>query len=457
MSCLNTPSVLNSLEQKILDSVSADVSHVAIVGAGDGKLARAIKEKAGADVKLSLVEPRKALHGYLEDLGGAETEAWDLSWYEAQAKDKGPIDSLILYQIHEYWEGNVFTLGKMTELLSDKGTVWVSYLNCLSRRMMEHSMPPRQVNFSALTHPVRLFSSMDYASWNSYLPMLNAQLESVWGMLDKDALEFCQKQEAKQVDEPPVWEFHGMKLNVRTVADALLWGGTFIGMQFSIRKEGEQPKAPQIFGAAYSPHLYQALLLPYPEATSDESEKLRMEVEIKQWKLTEDPKLAPVVEFFLNQIEVADQVKTVLLVGAGWGKDLLLLQKKKNEWEWTGVESEAYKVEAGQELLPEGVALKAFTPGEPLPFDDASFDLVISLGYCSTVYPAMGEAMCKEMLRVANRGVYHMEDGRGPEASLALKQYSLQDVYGRLGYESVIQPVLVKGQQTGAYIVKLNK
>ncbi len=453
----NSPPILNALEEKIIEHVTDDVRHVGIVGAGDGRLARSLKDKCGEKVKISLIEPQAKLHSYLDDFKNLGSDPWNLSWYDKRVKANGPFDMLIFYQIHNYWEGNLSPLQNILGMLREGGHAWITFLNGLSRRALEHFLPPKVASYSRLIHPIRLASNTDYASWSSYLLTINAQLDAVWGLLDKDAFDLCQEKKLPTEENPLIWEMNGLKLNVKSYADAYLWGASFVGLKFHLNKKKEGSMGtPQFSGAAYSPPLFQALLNPYPETASESEEIFIINNEVEAWNEQPENKLNPLGEFILQQIDNPNDIKKVLILGASWGNHLILFRKTKPEWEFTGLENMAYKVEASKKLTGgDDPGIQLFDPEEPIPFQDQAFDITISLGYFSKIYAPLASILAKEVLRVTRGGIYHLEDARGPEFSLKLVQYSLNAVYQEHGHKTTTQPVLLKEKQTGLYLLKV--
>jgi SAM-dependent methyltransferase len=180
------------------------------------------------------------------------------------------------------------------------------------------------------------------------------------------------------------------------------------------------------------------------------------EIAVAAWRSATQRDLGRLARFFIEQVGDLQQPKRVLLMGCGWGRDLLLLKHHYPTWDWVGYDHNAALVEAGRELLAEAnLTAKSAKLGEAMPFADRSFDVVLSLGYFSSLYEPAAQALAKEILRVRNGPVFHLEDGRGAEQGLQLKSYSLKSVYGELGVESVVQPVLVDGSPIGMYLLKI--
>lgn len=454
MRCLNSPPDLNSLETKILESVSANARHVIVVNAGDGRLARAIREKLGDSVAIKVVEERSDLRPYLDDFEGIGSDPWNVSWYEKQAEAHGPVDSLIFYQVHEYWSGEVETFARILRLLGPEGSCWVAFLNFLATRNLERMLPPLQLSWTSLADPVRLARQVDLASWLAYFEQIKAEPLQLWGLLDPQAFEYCQNR-PKEAGE---WGLRGMKIKVSTLADAFLWGASVCAVEVRSAREGAAPRQPTFSGAPYSGLLFQALVYPYSSAISRQGELLVAEQEAETWKKEGKAEVGNLVEFYFSRIDDAPEVRSALLLGAGWGKDLVALKRFKPEWEWTGVDFLPEKVELGrQELAAEPIRLELAGLGERLPFEDDSFDVVLSLGQFSTLHYPAGKQLAEEALRVARKGVYFLEDSRGPDHSMHLKIYSLRAIYAGLKKDATVEPILLQGNNTGMYVLKLKK
>ena len=86
-----------------------------------------------------------------------------------------------------------------------------------------------------------------------------------------------------------------------------------------------------------------------------------------------------------------------------------------------------------------------------------SFDLVLSLGYFSCVHNPVARVVLPELIRVARRHIYHLEDGRGADTSLYIKSYSVKAIYQQLGKEATAEPLMANGNVSGLYILKYGK
>jgi len=455
MPSINSLSILNPLEERILATVPATAKHVAVIGDGDGRLARAIKTKLGADVRVFVVEQRIGLHRYLGDFSDVGDDPWDFSAFEVEAQKHGLFDFLVFYGLHEYWRGQLRRFQQIVALARPATTLWVTFVNSSALRYIEQELPPLRLSADALAAPARFWGRIDYASWMAYGAMLNVRIESVWGLLDHASFQFCQSAvKAGTVD----WEIKGAKIQARTAAEIIHWGAAYVGIQMLVQPEAQSGEAAQALGgAAFHPQLFQSLVYPFPEVDSEESELAWAETELRAVRANRDS-LRPshLVEFVLGLIEEADSVRDVLVVGAGWGRDVCMIKKARPSWHCAGVECSKNLRSMGEDFCQqEGLQIKSFNLGEKLPFDDKSFDVVLTLGFMSKLYDQAALAVVKELLRVGRKGIYHLEDGRGPEQALKLKHNSLGSVYAHYGYTSEPKPVLIQGQDSGFLFYKV--
>jgi len=451
MRCLNSPPVLNSLENKIVESAPTEARHVLVVNAGDGRLARALAEKIGAGTKISVVTLQPGLLPLVDDLAARGSDAWDLAWHEKQVAAHGGFDLIVFYQLQEFWRGELNRLQQILALARPGALVWTSFLNAQATQLMARFLPPVRLGFSAMGDPVRLGPNLDFASFVDFAGRMGGRLTDLWGMLDQNAQEFCQK----KPDQPAQWESRGIKVTVKTYADAFLWGATVVGVAFRLRGAPDTEATPTISFSPFNVNLLQALVLPYPDQQSGEGTLGAARIEAESWRQAPGEKLGNLAKTLLDQVGDTDKPQRILLVGAGWGRDLLLLKKNYPAWDVVGWERNSEMLAIGQDLI-EAAGLTAAS-GEKegrLPFDDQSFDLAFSFGGFSTLYEPAARQLVAELKRIVKGAVFHLEDGRGPEQGLHLKSYSLKGVYAALGVESTVQPVLVDGNPVGMYVLK---
>lgn len=430
--------------------------HVAVIGDGDGRLARAIKTKLGAGVRIFVVEPRVGLHKYLADFVDVGTDPWAVSAFEEEAQRHGPFDFLVFYGLHEYWRGQLRRFQQIIAFAHPNTPLWVTFVNSSALRYIDQVLPPLRLSADALGSASRFWAKIDYASWMAYSAMLNVRIESVWGLLDNPSFQFCQ---SPVKDGSVEWEIKGAKIQARTPAEIIHWGAAYVGIQQLVHPD---PKATSettqaLGGAAFSPQLFQTLVDPFPETGNEEPELAWAETELRAARANRDT-LRPghLVEFVLGLIEDTDAVRDVLVLGAGWGRDVYLIRKARPQWHCAGVECSKDLITMGADFCKqEGLQVEAFTLGDALPFADKSFDVVLSLGFMSKLYDQAALAVVQELLRVGRKGVYHLEDGRGPEQAPKLKHNSLIGVYAHCGHAVEPKPVLIQGQDSGFIFCKV--
>lgn len=452
MRCLNSPAVLNSLETRIIEAVPAGVRHVLVVNAGDGRLARAIQEKIGAEGVVSVVTLQPGLTPHIADFKASGSNPWDLAWYSTLVSTHGAFDYVVLYQLHEFWRGELFQLQRLVYLARPGATIWASFFNAQAQRLIARFLPPVRLGYWCLADPIRCAVNLDFASYLDFAGKAGAAVTELWGMLDQNAEEFCQKQPGK----PAQWESRGIKVTVGTFADAYLWGAAAVGVAFQTRGGAALPASPKITYSPYSSNLLQALTLPYPDHQTTEGVLAAARFEIDAWRSAPAKEAGSLTRFLIEQIGGTDKAKRILVVGSGWGRELLVLKQQYPAWDWTGVDRDRELVALGADLVSAaGVSSVAAGPDGLLPFGDRSFDAAVSLGAFSTLYEPAAKQLAKEVRRVTSGGLYHLEDGRGPDQGMQFKTYSLKAVYSELGCESTVQPVLVDGSPVGMYMLNV--
>jgi hypothetical protein len=330
--------------------------------------------------------------------------------------------------------------------------VWVSFLNAQANRLIARFLPPVRLGFGLLADPLRLGTNLDFASWLDFAGKFGSGLVELWGMLDPNAQDFCQKQPLQATQ----WETRGVRVAVGTYADAFLWGASAVGIACLTAGGANPPAAPKISFSPYSSNLLQALVLPYPDVQTREGRLASAEFEVAAWRKVPAENLSPLAQFLLGQIEGGEKPQRVLVLGAGWGRDLLQLKARFPAWDLVGLERDDALAAIGRELTAAaGIPASVSTVEGLLPFADGEFDIAISLGLFSSLYERAARGLAKEVRRVTKGVIHHLEDGRGPDQGLQLKTFSLKAVYSELGAESAVQPVLGDGNPTGMYILKV--
>jgi hypothetical protein len=452
MRCLNSPPGLNSLEAKMVETVPPGARHVLVVNAGDGRLARAIREKLESAATVSIVTFQMGLKRFVDDFSASADNPWDINWHAEQAARHGPFDCVIFYQLHEFWAGELHQFRRLLSLARPGATIWASFLNAQSNRMIARFLPPVRLGLALLADPLRRVPNIDLASYLDLVTKTGGKLTELWGVLDQNAQEYCQKKPA----QPVLWENRGVKVSIGTYADAFLWGGSVVGVAFRTAGDAGSPPVPSISYSPYSAALMQALLLPYPDEQTTEAALTIAELQVEAWRQNPPDRISGIARFLLDQMDDAEKPLRVLLMGCGWGRDLLLLKSYRPAWDCVGFDHAKALVALGGDLLEAaGVTAVAGEVDEVLPFPDGSFDVGLSQGYFSSLYEPAARQMAKELRRVTRGPIHHLEDGRGSDQSLQLKNHSLKAIYADLGHASAVQPVLVDDSPTGMYLLKV--
>jgi SAM-dependent methyltransferase len=455
MRCLNSSPSLNTLEQSICESVNNEATHVAIVNAGDGRMARELQGRIGSGLRLSLVEPRPAMHHYLDDFSDLTADPWDFAWYGKQVEKYGKFDTLVFYQTHEFWAGDVLIFREILKHLKDDGRCWMSSLNSMALRFLENTLPPVKTSPEMLVHPIKLNPRLDYNTMIGFLQFIGSPVFLIWGLLDEQAYNYCNNQKDQK---ETTWRIKGIDFKIGNLADAFLWGASVVAFGFGLPNSDPKQIQTKFHAIAYNGSLFQSLLLPYPDLRDDQIGILAGEREISHFREGKVPEPSNFVTFFASEIANTEGIDSALLLGCGWGKDLLLLKKLQPGWKWTGADKSSEKIELGREMMDEkGVTTVSFDAGEPLPFEDGSFDVVITTGYFSSIYAPLAKKMVEEALRVCTKAVYNLESTAGPNKALALKKYNLPEIYRELGKEPVYKPVLANDKQTDMYLLTVSK
>lgn len=451
---LNSPPGLSPLHNHLLEGLPKGAKCGVIVGVEDGRLARALKQQLGDGFTLHVVEPQNIFHKYLNDLGPIGVDPWDLNWYEQNANVHNGFDFIIFYQMQHYWSGALYTMQKILQLLKPNGCGWLSFYNSASLHEVSRHLFPFFTGFERLSNPMDLWPRMDLASWMIYLHDLGLGIDSVWGMLHKEAHEYCKKNQAKP--ESIKWNLKDFKMPIRDIGDAFTLGAPVVSLKFSPR--GKEEKKTEFFAIPYNASMLQATLFPFLDELSAELFKFKADVEASAQEYEGEDESLIFLDLFVSELKAFKDVKKVLVVGSGWGADLIGLKKLMPQWDITGVESHPEIVEIGEKLLKKKhIKNVAHNFEEALPFEDESFDLVLSVKYFSTIYEPLASFLAEEMLRVAKQGVAQLEDMRGPEVSIELKTFSIPQVYEKLGKKVSCAPISSEHGDSGYYVLTVAK
>lgn len=452
MQSLNTPIGLSLVDDFILKQIPRTAKCGIVVNAGDGRLSRAIKENDGDTTLVYNVEPRIELNKFLENGGKKSVDPWDIDWYEQIAKKNKGFDFIIFLNIHEYWNGNLYSFQRILKLLKPDGMGFLSFYNKSSLYEMRQAIPPFSTGFEQLANPMSGWAKTDLTSWMIYLADVGLMVDQIWGMLEDEAFNYSQKNEKRETD----WKSKGLNVHVRDIGDAYIFGAPVICVRFQPLSL-ERAFNPKLFGVKYDASMLQAILFPYLSIFPNELDVFRTHLEVDNRAEEENGGLV-LLNFFVAQLEDFEEVKDVLVIGCNWGIDLLALKKVKPNWKLTGVDGSRQIVSIGSDLMKsEGIKTVTYADDGKLPFDDNSFDIVISLKHFSNIHPSLAKQLAREMIRVSRKGIGHFEDLRGPDFSMQLKIYSIPDIYAELGYDSEVRSMKAEEGDSGLYLLKVKK
>lgn len=454
MRCLNSPVGISPVDDYVLKEIPEGSKSGVVIGAGDGRLGEAIRERLGDDVAVYNVEPRKDLHEYIADKDRIGSDPWDYSWYEGVAKENGGFDFVILLNVHEYWDNELLALQQIFELLKPNGLGFLSFYNGSALTELGRSIPPFVTGYERLANPMNSWTKMDLSSWMIYLSDIGLWVDQVWGMMEKDAFDYCHKNVKTEVK----WKRKGLEVAVKDIGDAFILGAPVICLRFIGAKPDMEAVKPKFMGIEYNASMFQAVLFPYLSVVNREVDAFKAKLEVDE-KLYENEDQSHVfLDYFITLLDDFEKVKKVLVVGCGWGADLLALKKLKPEWEIHGADLSRDVIAAGGELMrKEGISTIEYEEDGSLSFKDEEFDLVLSLGHFSRIYHPLASKLAGEMIRVSKQGVVHLEDSRGPELSMELKIYSIPDIYQKLGHTSDVRSIKLEDNDSGMYVMKIKK
>ncbi len=455
MPCLNAVSGLNPLEQFIVRSIPDTARHVAVVRAGDGRLARAVRAALSADADVSVIESRPELNVYLEDFDAAAVHTGselDPAWYQTRVAERGaPFDWIIFYNLHEYWQGHTADFYQILQTLAPKGSCWVNYLNATCVPILQKRLAAGAQGSLQLGDPLNTVPQLDLGAWAAFLNSSGFLLEQLWGALEPVSFAFL----GNQAQKPTELHLGKLSLPVANATDAFALGGLVHALQFRRRREIELEQQPRVSACELSGLVIQSFLLPYPDLDERQQNHFQTLRETVVWQNENRPPFSPLMSAFLGELGKLADIRRVLHVGSSWGRDLLLLSQWKADWEWTGIESDAFAVEQGGRIMAsEKLQPRHFDPAAPLPFEDGAFDLVVTTGYFSRIHLPLAQRLLPELIRVTSKHLYHLEDSRGPDLSIYTKLVPLPTLYQQLGKKSAGQPMLANDQPTGVYILK---
>ncbi len=134
---------------------------------------------------------------------------------------------------------------------------------------------------------------------------------------------------------------------------------------------------------------------------------------------------------FIAENLVKLNVKSILEVGCGYGKQLRSIEKLDKKVELFGVDFSSAQIIKGKEYLKkEGIKNLVCADAKCLPFLNNSFDLVFTSAVIMHNPPETAEKIRNEILRVSKRFIVHNED---KNISPTRWSYDYGDIYEQIG------------------------
>jgi len=136
---------------------------------------------------------------------------------------------------------------------------------------------------------------------------------------------------------------------------------------------------------------------------------------------------------FIAENLVKLNVKSILEVGCGYGKQLKSIRKLDKKVKLFAVDFSSTQLIKGKEYLKrEGVKYLVCADAEVLPFLDDSFDLVFTSAVIIHSPPEKASHIRDEIFRIAKRYIVHNED---MSISATRWSYNYSEIYKQMGLE----------------------
>lgn len=440
-------------EHSLLGRQWTDHRHVLVVRSGDGRFVGALRSVLPDSCRVVCLESRADLiPGDGPKVLGGE---WDREAVAREVADYGPFDSMIFLHFHEYFEGRVGSLTWLMESLDPNGTGWIQFLNGSCLDVIDSRLRSGGMQGRSLSSPYYQAPPLDLqgvAHWGNSVGLV---CDEIWGYVGEPLYKWMTGKRKKDFKLELLKRNHPVQSSLEGVGA----GAYVLALRFRNRQPGENKQVkPRIGVARMSPAGLQTFLVPHPLLDDRESDEWQARVQIKARKENGPPDLSPMRQRMLEEFLADESVKKVLLVGAVAAGDYLLLSRLYDRWDWKGIDHDGFLVDLWKSHFPEETAgLSAWEPGEPFPYADDSFDLVISLGAFSRLNPPLALRYASEMIRVSGNHVAHLEDTTGPAHDSFKRTVPLPPVYERIGWNARTRPVLWEGKDTGWATVFIEK
>ncbi len=430
---MNTYPVLNSVERKIVERLGDDVRRIAIFGCDDGRIARALRDRfREGNLQITGVEED-------EELAKEASSSCDILLTKPLAEVRGtdfkqdliPFDTVIYCDIEKHFSEPFSTLAHQKALVKEGGKVFFSFTNSQfvgnSAAVINSGLLFDFLGFQDLSvrHPMTFPIVGRLLSMLSYVPAY------VFGVVSNHYATW-QKEKEKAIS------LDRLEVKARNELEAFQLCAYLMLIEAENRRpEPEKEKPPQV--------QYQPLAI-------GDIRSVRYRYPRKYWKRLSDHFLAleeagiplPDVpdrssEFVTGKVLILEPKPTsALVIGCSYGRLLKALRQKDAEIRLTGIDPAEGAIQAAKRYLKgEDVELRVHSPEEPLPFEDNAFDVVITNGLLSAVYPDCLEHLLGEIQRVSKKFAVHDEDMRRDDPRIM--GYNLAEIYVKKGTKTTYE------------------
>lgn len=441
---------LNSFQDFIAQRVTEGTRHILVLGYGRGEFLRELKSKAAAGVRICAADNRPWAKARDGDASLLLDDPLAIDHLKAEAGAYGPFDLILLLDVQDWWHGRVDNIAEIIELLEPQGgLLWVQYLNGLCLDILANRLTSGQTGAASLTLPIHQHPMMDLGSWLGFGHQFGLQQRAFWALANPLVFKYFSQKKAVKIP------FAGKELRVNNPTDAINLGAFVHGIEFV--HAGTVKDSPGIHLSPMNGLSMQGFLYPDPDGSEAPVRRMHALSEIKALKNGQELSLPAGWADLMKLFETTDDIKDVLLVGAQWGRELMMMRKHYPSLNWSAVETSEELIEMGAKAFPElEDAVQHWKPGTKMPFEDKSFDLVVTFGFCSRNHPQISATLIPEVIRLTRHYVGHFEDAMGAERSLLQKNVPLPEIYLKCGVMAKPQAYSDGRQTTGYYVLAID-
>jgi len=407
---------LNLLEEKILETISNTAKNILIIGSGDGRLGKYLRDRL-KNIYLVGIEEDKELaeisNNFLDKVIVKNIEQ-DIDNLDLK---ENFFDTLIYFDLDRYISNPFTSLKKYNKFLKDDGDIFCTFYNTHSKEYLQNSISTfgskifTTLNcFPLFPYNIILFSEIaNISSWNieSFLGLLNPEANTI--SANQNSLSFS-------------------NLNITFSANDSFQKYNFYVYYYLLRaKKTSNPKVNTSVDIQ-NHGVLQAV-------SFDKIRDIRFRYPAKYWKkygayyfaierkgIEKETLLIKESEYLANIISDY-KPDTILELGCGYGRVLKELAKKNKQATITGIDISKDQLKEAKEYLKDfNVSLLEYN-GIKLPFDDNSFDVVYTCGVFSVLPPEIVYPLLKEVYRVSKKIIIHDEEVFGDSVRFYKHEY----------------------------------